>query len=235
VSGRVLAVFAKPPVPGRVKTRLFGHLSPDQAAGLAAAFLDDLLDRLPVRLAPRGVAVRLAWALAPGEAAPPAPVETFVQEGSDLGARMLSAAQRMASDGALPVVVGADLPDLDEGAVERAFDALERGSDLVLGPASDGGFYLIGFGAAARRPDLFAGVAWGEDGVLGRTCANARTLGLAVELLAEAADVDRPEDLAPLARRLAARGARGDDPCPRTRAVLARFAAPALRPEEAIP
>ncbi|QQR72550.1 MAG: TIGR04282 family arsenosugar biosynthesis glycosyltransferase [Holophagales bacterium] len=232
MSGRALAVFAKPPLAGQVKTRLIGDLSPAAAAELAAAFLDDLLERLGRELPPAGVDLRLAWALAPGQGVPSAPCEAFLQEGEDLGLRLLAAAIRMAGEGALPVIVGADLPDLSSELVSQAFVELESGADLVLGPASDGGFYLVGLGAAARRPELFAGVAWGGDEVLSRTVANARSLDLRLVCLAEAADVDRPEDLPPLAARLAASSRHDPTFCPRTRRALARLALPVPTGEE---
>lgn len=223
MSGRALAVFAKPPLAGQVKTRLIGDLSPAGAAELAAAFLDDLLERLGRELPVVGVDLWLAWALAPGQASPPSPCPTFPQAGTDLGSRLIAAAVRLADAGALPVLVGADLPDLSSLLVEQAFAELENGADLVLGPASDGGFYLVGLGAAARRLELFAGVAWGGDEVFSRTLANARTLGLRIACLTEAADVDRPEDLAPLAARLAASSLHDPAFCPRTRRALARL------------
>ncbi|HSM50390.1 MAG TPA: TIGR04282 family arsenosugar biosynthesis glycosyltransferase [Thermoanaerobaculia bacterium] len=215
VGGSCVAVFAKPPQPGRVKTRLAGALGEVAAAELQRAFLADLLERL----ATTGRAVRLLWALEPGEEAPVAPVPGLAQEGEDLGDRMLAASRALAREFDPVLGLGADLPDLPLGRLAEAEAALAGGADAVFGPATDGGFYLFGLGPRARRPELFAGVPWGGERVLAEVLARARRLGLSVRLLAVAADVDRPEDLEPLARRLvAARGAG----CPRTVEALFR-------------
>jgi glycosyltransferase A (GT-A) superfamily protein (DUF2064 family) len=87
---------------------------------------------------------------------------------------------------------------------------------VVLGPAEDGGYYLIALRAGAVAPRLFAEIAWSTDQVLPATLDRCRELGLAVELLPMAADVDTPEDL----RRLAVRMAGDDLGCPRTQALL---------------
>jgi hypothetical protein len=90
------------------------------------------------------------------------------------------------------VIVGTDCPGLSEGQVQKAFGALEE-NDLVLGPANDGGYYLIGL----RRPTekLFRGIPWGTEKVLAQTLKVAQTLALKTFLLDPLGDVDRPEDL----------------------------------------
>lgn len=218
-AARRLLLFTKPAREGRVKTRLIGELTAAQAAALHAAFLEDLLDRL------RGgdFELRLAWALEPGEAVPAGPVPGVRQEGPGLGERLyraLAAAAAEAGDaGATGVVMalGSDHPTLPLELVHRAFARVESGADVVLGPAEDGGYYLIALRAGAVAPRLFAEIAWSTGQVLPATLDRCRELGLAVELLPLAADVDTPEDL----RRLADRMAAGDLGCPRTRALLA--------------
>src|SRR4029077_946978 len=109
-------------------------------------------------------------------------------------------------------------PPVPVELVERAFARVEGGADVVLGPAEDGGYYLIALRASAVAPRLFAEIAWSTGEVLPATLARCRELGLAVELLPVAADVDTPDDL----HRLAARMAGEDDlGCPRTRSLLA--------------
>lgn len=211
-----MAVFAKPPRSGRVKTRLAGALGEAAAADLQAAFLVDLLDRL----VSAGRTVRLLWALEPGEEAPAAPVPCLVQGGGDLGARMLAAARALAREFDPVLGLGADLPDLPLERLAEAEAALAGGADAVFGPATDGGFYLFGLGPRALREELFAGVAWGGERVLGEVLTRARDLGLTVNLLAPASDVDRPEDLEPLVGRLVA--ARGGG-CPHTVEALFRI------------
>src|SRR5205823_6028888 len=97
--------------------------------------------------------------------------------------------------------------------------ALTHGADVVLGPAADGGYYLIGLRGPA--PGLFAGIAWGTAGVLEATLARAAAAGLAVHLLSPSFDVDQVADLS----RLRALLARDDVSLPRTAGVLAGFAA----------
>ncbi len=213
-SSRHLLLFTKPPRPGRVKTRLIGELTADEAARLHAAFLEDLMARL------RGgdFELRLAWALEADEEVPAGPVPGVRQEGSDLGERLYHALSAGAEAGAV-AAVGSDHPALPLELVHRAFtivEAGEAGADVVLGPAEDGGYYLIALRVGAVSPRLFADVAWSTDRVLAATLERCRELGLRVELLPLAADVDTPDDL----RRLAARMATSDLGCPRTRDLL---------------
>jgi rSAM/selenodomain-associated transferase 1 len=209
---RRLLLFTKPARAGRVKTRLIGDLTAEEAAQLHAAFLGDLLDRLRQG----DFELRLAWALDAGEELPPGPVPGMRQRGDDLGDRLYLALSEAAEAAGAVAALGSDHPTLPLEIVHRAFEAVEAGADVALGPAEDGGYYLIALrdGAVSRR--LFAGIAWSTERVLPETLARCRELGLAVELLPQASDVDTPEDL----RRLAARMAAGDLGCPRTRELL---------------
>jgi rSAM/selenodomain-associated transferase 1 len=212
---RRLLLFTKPAREGRVKTRLIGDLTPAQAAALHAAFLDDLLDRLRTGR----FTVHLAWALDPDDAdgaVPDGPFPGVRQRGADLGERLYTALSEAAEDGAAVAALGSDHPTLPVAMVHRAFELLEEDADVVLGPAEDGGYYLIALraGAVARR--LFQDIAWSTDRVLPATLERIAELGLRLELLPMASDVDTPEDL----RRLAASMACGDLGCPRTRALL---------------
>jgi hypothetical protein len=211
---RLLLLFTKPAREGRVKTRLIGDLTPAEAAALHAAFLEDLLDRLR---AGDGFELRLAWALDPEEAVPAGPLPGVRQEGNDLGERLYRALAGGAAEAGVVMAVGSDHPTLPLELVHRAFETVERGADVVLGPAEDGGYYLIALGPKAVVPRLFEGIAWSTDQVLAEQLARCRELGLAVELLPEASDVDTPEDLRRLAARMAVDGDLG---CPRTQALL---------------
>jgi hypothetical protein len=215
VSARRLLLFTKPAREGRVKTRLIGDLTPAQAAALHAAFLDDLLDRLREG---GGFELRLAWALEPEEAVPAGPLPGVRQEGNDLGERLYRALSGAAAEAGAVMALGSDHPTLPLEIVHRAFERVELGADVVLGPAEDGGYYLIALDSEAVAPRLFEGIAWSTDQVLAATLDRCRELGLAVELLPEASDVDTPEDLRRLAARMAAEGDLG---CPRTRSLLA--------------
>jgi rSAM/selenodomain-associated transferase 1 len=209
---RRLLLFTKPAREGRVKTRLIGDLTAAQAAALHAAFLEDLLDRLREG----ELELRIAWALEPGEEIPAGPVPGLRQEGSDLGERLYRALHDAAAGAGAVAALGSDHPTLPLETVHRAFATIESGADVVLGPAEDGGYYLIALRAGAVTPRLFAEIAWSTDQVLAATLARCRELGFTVELLPAASDVDTPEDL----RRLAARMAEDDLGCPRTRALL---------------
>jgi uncharacterized protein len=218
VSARRLLLFTKPAREGRVKTRLIGDLTPAQAAALHTAFLDDLLDRLREGEREGGFELRLAWALEPEEDVPSGPLPGVRQEGDDLGERLYRTLSSAAVEAGVVMALGSDHPTLPLEMVHRAFEQVERGTDVVLGPVEDGGYYLIALGPEAVAPRLFEGIAWSTDQVLAATLDRCRELGLRVELLPTASDVDTPEDL----RRLAARMAEeGDLGCPRTHALLA--------------
>ena len=196
-----LILFAKAPVPGRVKTRLCPPLSPEQAAGLYVAFARDsfeLLDGVekasveiayePSRLFtdPAWISRRARW---------------FPQKGRDLGARMAHAFERAFAAGASRVViVGSDSPGLPARRFGEAFASL-KSRDCVLGPSRDGGYYLIGLRRAC--PALFRGIRWSTDEVFAKTVALARAQGLTLRRLPSFGDVDRPEDLPVLRRTLA--------------------------------
>ncbi len=218
MSARLLLLFTKPAREGRVKTRLIGDLTPAQAAALHAAFLEDLLDRLREGLREEEIELRLAWALDPEEAVPAGPLPGVRQEGRDLGERLYRALAGAAAEAKAVMALGSDHPTLPLELVHRAFETVERGADVVLGPAEDGGYYLIALRAGAVAPRLFEGIAWSTDRVLAAQLDRCRELGLAVELLPEASDVDTPKDLRRLAARMAADGDLG---CPRTYALLA--------------
>ena len=191
---RCLLVFTKPPVPGRVKTRLIGHLSAAAAAGLHQALLDDLVEAL----GGGRFTIRLLLALESGETPPPAaaPVAAVLPQcGDDLGERLWNALADAGRDHSLVAVVGSDLPGLDAATVEEAFDRLDDGDDVVLGPTADGGYYLLAIRAERLHPRLFAGVAWSTDRVLAQTMARCDELGLRRSALLRGRDVDLPQDL----------------------------------------
>jgi hypothetical protein len=105
-------------------------------------------------------------------------------------------------------IVGSDVPHLEPDTVSDAFERLGRGAGLVLGPAEDGGYFLIG---ARAVPPVFAGVEWGGATVLEATLARARRAGIAVELLPRSYDVDTERDLRRLGRDIASGAVRGLD------------------------
>jgi rSAM/selenodomain-associated transferase 1 len=215
-----LLLFTKPARPGRVKTRLVGALSAAQAAALHEAFLGDLCERLA---AASTFALRLAWALEEGEEPPASSLPATRQRGRDLGERLFDALAGAAVDHALVAAAGSDHPELTAARVDDAFAALAAGAQVALGPASDGGYYLIALRREALRrtgPRLFAEIPWSTGDVLARTLDRCAELQLGVTLLAEESDVDTPADLERLAASLRAGGG---PPCPRTAALLAEW------------
>ena len=166
-ASRLLLLFTKPARPGRVKTRLIGDLTPAEAAELHAAFLEDLLGRLR----PGSFELRLAWALEPGEEMPAGPFPGIRQEGDGLGERLYRALSAAATEASSVAAVGSDHPTLPLELVHRGFERVEAGADVVLGPAEDGGYYLIvlrGGVLAEAGPRLFEGIAWSTERVLAR-------------------------------------------------------------------
>ena len=195
---RGVVLFTKPAVPGRVKTRLIGRLSAVQAAQVHGALLDDLLERLeggPFDL-------HIAWALVDGEVVPKPGVPGFRQQGGDLSDRLLHGL-RSAGRYEYLAAIGSDHPELHRDDLDRAFGVLEQGgADVVIGPALDGGYYLIGFARAALSADLFAEIPWSTSAVLEATKDRCREAGLRVSSLQSAADVDTAEDLDRLAGKV---------------------------------
>lgn len=210
-----LLLFTKPARAGRVKTRLVGaELSAERAAALHEAFLGDLCERLA---GAAGFELRLAWLLDDGETMPASRVPAVVQRGEDLGARLFRALSEAAAEHALVGAVGSDHPELSVARVEEAFAALRDGADVAIGPAHDGGYYLIALRREAVAPRLFDEVPWSTGEVLATTLVRCDELGLAVALLPPEGDVDTPADLARLAGALADGSAPS---CPRTSALL---------------
>lgn len=186
-----LVVFTKLPIRGRVKTRLTPLVSPRAAAELHRCFLLDTLAtasrikaRTVVAYSPRGAADLLkeffhGWSIP--------------QQGGSLGERMSSAFQEVFHRGFSPgVMIGSDIPTLPPGFLREAFKAL-REKDLVLGPAVDGGYYLIGM--HRLHPGVFRDISWGTPGVLRQTLERIRELGLRFSCLPVWYDVDAPRDL----------------------------------------
>ena len=188
-----VAVFAKAPVAGVVKTRLVPLLGDEGAANLHAGLVERALSTaLEARLG----AVEL-WC-APDEHHPffthcarRFGVRLCRQEGGDLGARMAHAFQRAFAAGRPMLVIGSDCPAITAAYLRSAAEALLT-HDAVVAPAEDGGYVLVGL--ARRVPRLFEGIAWGSSGVMAATRARLEASGVRWKLLPTLWDVDRPED-----------------------------------------
>ncbi len=194
MSHRRLLVFLKAPRPGIAKTRIAATLGDGAALDIHRDLVAGTLAR--VAASPEGYGVELRFA--PDDAAPEiAPWlrpgwRMVPQGGGDLGARMSRAFEDAFADGCTGVVVvGTDCPDLTAEDLRAAWDGLAD-HDVVVGPAEDGGYWLLG--TSAPRPGLFAGIAWSSSSVLADTLSIARSEGLSVRMLRRLNDVDTAHD-----------------------------------------
>jgi len=207
---RRLLVFLKYPIPGEVKTRLADAIGDEAACRVYRACVELTLARLGAWRAEATLCVDppdalertrawvgqgVGWALRP-------------QSGGTLGERLAEATAHAFAQGAQRVVVvGTDSPWLTARDVDTACEALAH-AELVLGPAEDGGYYLIGL--SRPTPALFEGIAWSTAAVYQETIAKARALGWRVRVLPLGYDVDRLEDVQRFVADERARGTRVD-------------------------
>ena len=209
-----VCVFAKPPQPGRVKTRLAQTLGADAAARLAQAFFDDtwsMLERLPwVRRVVACSDESLELGRASGRD------EVWPQGGGDLGMRVERVLQRALRTAPFAIAIGADTPGLPGHLLEGARRALHE-REAVIGPAEDGGFYLLGL---RRCPDqLLHGLPWSAPDTFATTRSRLCARDLPPTVLEPWFDVDRPADLSRLRQLIAA----GQITAPCTRSALAEL------------
>lgn len=198
-----------------MKTRLQPRVSAEAALRLHQAFVRDT-----AALAQRSGADRITIAFGGDpatELVPPA-AHVAIQSGADLGERIANATREAFQQGSRALVlIGTDSPDVPERLLREAFDRLES-VDVVLGPAADGGYYLIGLSEA--HLGLFDHIEWGGEAVLAQTRARARELALRWHELEPWFDVDRPEDLERLAREITRRRRQGHTHPTHSAAVL---------------
>ena len=196
-----LIIFTRYPEPGTTKTRLIPHLGRRGAADIQRQMTGHVLAQalplmtsreLELEIRYEGGDARLmrAWL---GDAV------TYARQGpGDIGRRMMQAFRDAAGRGNTSIVlIGTDIPDITTALLDRAFERLFE-NPIVLGPAVDGGYYLIGLSRkmlAPTPPGLFSDIAWGTATVLQETCRRLKEQGLNYSLLETLEDVDRPEDL----------------------------------------
>lgn len=201
-----VVVMTRAPLPGATKTRLAPALGPNGCAWLHRALIAHTLAAARDAVGDRFIVVAVDppehLNLVGGLVRPVVPQADLVaQTGADLGERMAAAAAHAYQRHGGPViVVGTDLPTLTSAVISQALSDIAAGSDVVFGPALDGGYYLI----ALARPtaELFAlpPHLWGGPAVLAASLDRAAELGLRLTMLAPDRDLDTPEDLLALAR-----------------------------------
>ncbi len=194
---RRLVVFARFPQPGRTKTRLIPALGAEGAARLHVHMIRRTMHRAG-RL--RGVGVELhhdGGSESDWRTMLAAPAGLRAQSDGDLGARLRNAFDHSFARGdEIVVAVGTDCPFLERRVLNEAFAQLRR-HDMVIGPAVDGGYYLLGLRRGVRS--LFEGIDWGSERVFAQTLARAAEAGLDVHQLRLLRDIDTPDDLAAFA------------------------------------
>lgn len=197
-----LMVFARAPLPGKTKTRLIPALGADGAAHLHA----ELVHRTLVGVtAVEGANVELWCAPAADDPFLQSCAEQYgislqTQHGDDLGARMAHAFDAALRTAPWAILVGTDIPELGTADVQQAIEYLRGGTDAVIGPAFDGGYYLLGL--RRTSPELFRQIPWGTEQVWPGTRDRLVALGWSWATTAPHPDVDRPEDLACLPESL---------------------------------
>ncbi len=195
-----LYLFAKEPVAGKVKTRLASKLGHDQCARLAAQMLRqsaervslDWQGRMVLCVTPRTEAslfleMQKRWQC-----------ESELQQGNNLGERMLHAMQHGIERVGAAVVMGCDVPYISGEILRKAFKEIAAGGNII-GPAEDGGFYLLGLNQL--EPRLFEDIIWGGDQVLSGVMNNATRCGIEFSSLPTLRDIDLWDDLIWLAER----------------------------------
>jgi len=201
VSENCILFFVKHPASGRVKSRLAEQIGQGAATDLYKSFVADILTTLhtlnvnfKIVFYPPDAEKKIQQWLGEG-------YSYIRQTGKDLGQRMKNAFLQAFSDGFDKVVlIGSDIPDLPAEYLELAFKALET-NGVVVGPSSDGGYYLIGFAKEAFLPDVFEGITWSSADVFEQTLNILKKHKQRVYLLPQWHDVDTLTNLKSLVRR----------------------------------
>ncbi|RMG35245.1 MAG: glycosyltransferase [Gammaproteobacteria bacterium] len=191
-----ILIFARAPVPGRVKTRLVPVLG---AEGACALYVDCL--KQTVALACDAALAPVSLHCTPDASHPlftrlaeKYPLTLAVQQGVNLGARMAAAARRALTHASAALLIGSDVPPLGARHLSEALQRLYEGDAVVMAPAEDGGYVLLGL--RQPQPQLFTDMPWGSDRVAELTRWRCRRMGLRLGELETLWDLDRPEDLA---------------------------------------
>ncbi|MFB8790959.1 MAG: TIGR04282 family arsenosugar biosynthesis glycosyltransferase [Potamolinea sp.] len=192
-----LIIFTRYPEPGKTKTRLIPALGKEGAAILQRQMTEQKLAQAKKLQTYSPLSLEIHFSSGNEQLMQEWLGSNIIykrQSEGDIGCRMASAFHESFQTGIKQVVlIGTDCPELDTKLMNQAFEALIQ-HDLVLGPARDGGYYLIGLNQFI--PELFTGITWSTAEVLSQTLSIAEKLELAIAFLPTLSDVDRPEDLA---------------------------------------
>lgn len=186
-----LVVFLRKPVLGRVKTRLAATIGDREALRIYRELVGVTL----LAAAQVNSERRLFWTEdgLDESLADDTLFTHFAQQGNDLGERMAAAFSVSFAEGAQKtIIIGSDCPTMGADVIRKAFDALDT-HDVVIGPATDGGYYLLGM--RQLHTEFFEGKAWSTASVLTATLEDATSLGISVFSLEEMSDLDNEEDL----------------------------------------
>ena len=192
----IVCIFAKPPIPGMVKTRLIPELGPERAADLADAFLEDTVAM--VRTVPWAECIIAATKTF--DRSYFKPQEVWLQSEGDLGDRLEKILRLALKRRPIVIAIGADSPGLPTAFLQSAREALKT-ADAVLGPSSDGGFYLIGLQDCPVG--VLEGIQWSHSTTLAATIHKLEQFGLKTVLINPWFDIDSHDDLERLRRLLA--------------------------------
>ena len=192
-----LLIFTKAPVRGKVKTRLI----PGIGSRRATLLYKELLTKTLSTARQAGFSSIQIWVKGEIEHSyfrrlkSRHSVKFYQQKGKDLGDRMSNAFDTVLRQYSHAVLIGSDCPSLECSDLIAATEYLKNNTDVVLGPAVDGGYYLIGLNK--NNTQIFSDIKWGKDRVFADTCENINTIGLKLDLLPQRWDVDRTADLLP--------------------------------------
>jgi rSAM/selenodomain-associated transferase 1 len=204
-----LVLMAKAPREGEVKTRLIGVLGPEEATELYRNFLRDAFALMEEIWQERETLSLVLCYTPEGEEEAFESIERegslmLAQRGENLGERLRNCFADLFESGFDSIVaLGADSPTLPRDLLIEAFESLTDENDVVIGPAEDDGYYLIGMRKLHER--VFEDIPWGTAGVLSRTQERARESGLNLLMLPVWYDVDTPEELEKLKKELSGR------------------------------
>lgn len=186
-----LLIFVKNPIAGQTKTRLAASVGHDKALLMYQQLMDYTRQQTAALDETRRLLLYSNF-VPNSDTWPSPPFEKYVQEGADLGSRMKNAFRFAFEQGAKRVIIiGSDCPGVTTTLLKEAFATLEV-QDVVLGPALDGGYYLLGM--RSFYPSLFDDIAWSTETVAAQTLAATEQLGLSVAQLPALSDVDYLED-----------------------------------------